>query len=215
MCVHLLNTNATELLRVLLFVALISTSCSAPITWIAQQEQQSAQAPQAFERCKNVELGFNPEDRVLLGGKASNFWQWAQQELPNNFRLGHSGRLALMPNSSPGVAMQISMRDGVVASLVIQSHSSSASTAQPLSRDAVHRFLRDATGCTAYKLCQAKANFDGIRFQGHTTCSSAQVPMKLVTPSSGHSIISVAVWMPSFSPSLSASAERWNVSPQL
>lgn len=199
----------------LLLVTLVTTACSAPIAWIAEQEQHSARAPQAFEQCKNEELGFDPERQVLLGGKASAFWQWAQKELPNNFRLGHNGRLALMPNSSPGVAVHVSVRDGLVASLVIQSHSSSASTAHPLSRDAVRRFLHDSTGCTAYKLCQARANIDGIRFHGHTTCSSAQVPMKLVTPSIGHNIISVAVWMPSFSPAASPSSGRWNASPHL
>ena len=94
--------------------------------------------------------------------------------------------------------MYVNIRDGQIASLHIQSHAASVASARPLSRTAVRRFLRDATGCDSYRLCHARANYDSVRFRGHTTCSSAHVPMKLVTPPVDRRVVSVSVWMPSF-----------------
>jgi hypothetical protein len=175
-------------------------SCATSVEWIADREQLSALAPNVPDRCEREELVYRPGRRALLGGPPSELWNWAERTLPDSFRLGHHGRLALLPNRSPGVALHATVAGGHVASLVVQSHAATEASAPPLSHVAVRRFLLDATRCDSFRLCRAMTELDGIRFQGHTTCSSARVPMTLVTPRHGRQVVSVAVWIPAIDP---------------
>lgn len=177
----------------------LATGCATPIQWLANGDAPTARAPAAPQRCDDERIRFEPRRGALLGNRPAAFWSWAQHELPTNFRHGRNGRIALIPTASPGVSLHASLRHGTVAAITIQSHAASEALAPPLARDAVARFLLDATGCQTYTLCHALSRFDEIRFRGHTTCTNARVPLVLVTPSSSRDVISVATWLPGLS----------------
>jgi hypothetical protein len=174
------------------------TGCAAPIEWLAGDVAPTARAPEAPQRCGDERLQFRPRRSALLGNRPAELWSWARHELPTNFRHGRDGRIALIPTTSPGVALHASLRDGTVAAITIQSHAESEALALPLARDAVARFLVDATGCGTYTLCRALSRFDEIRFRGYTTCGDIRVPLELVTPPSSRDVVSVATWLPGF-----------------
>jgi hypothetical protein len=173
--------------------------CAAPIQWLAGDDAPSARTPAAPQRCEDEHLRFEPRRHALLGNRPAVFWSWAQEELPTNFRHGRDGRIVLIPTTTPGVALHASLRNGTVAAITIQSHAESEALALPLARDAVSRFLLDATGCETYTLCHALSRFDEVRFRGHTTCATARVPLVLVTAPSSRDVISVATWLPGLS----------------
>lgn len=178
-----------------LVVALLG-GCFRPYQWFPIDRDQVAQTPRAPQRCQPRPLTYDPPRAALLGGEPRRLWRWAEQAFPESFRIGRSGRLALVPGQVPGVALQLRVRRGRVALLVIQSHHEDHHTAPPLSRASLRRFLSEATGCPSYRLCRARVDLDETRWRGHTTCATARVPLQMTTARRSRDVISLALWLP-------------------
>lgn len=173
-------------------------ACPRPPVWLASPSVEPAQAPGVPVRCGEPRLVFRPERAALLGAPPGVLREWAAVAFPDHFRVGGRGQFGLVPNSAPGAALMAATRYGQVVFLSVQSHDRSAASAAPLAAEALREFLRQATGCSSYRLCDARVDLDEARYRGYTTCPSVQVPVRVVTARNGRGIVGVATWLPLF-----------------
>ncbi len=184
-------------LFVVLVLAFGPTGCgTSRISWFPTEELPAATTPRAPSECRLDQARFRPSKRVLLGRSPAAVLRWASDHLPHNYRVGRAGSWGLMPPTTPGTVLQARIREGQVAMVGIQSHGLNPSDLRPLSREALHRFLDDAAGCSSYRLCRARQDLDHTIFTGFTACRDVRVPMRIVGLRHRREVIGVAVWLP-------------------
>lgn len=184
--------------RVVSLASLIMVaSCGpGPISWYETNDLPAAKAPAVPTKCALKRARFSPSSPVLLGHSPTELFSWARKQLPDNYRVGQRRKLGLLPNKSPGTALQAHVRSSKIALVTVQSHARVAANARPFSREAVRRFLLDVAGCSSYRLCRARSNLEEVTYSGYTTCPDVRLPLRLSTTRYRREVMSITVWVP-------------------